>query len=143
MKSTGETLVGFCRREGACMGITYRIDADEGLIRSRFEGELTLEQIKEHSLRIRREAAFHKGLRELAEVGNISPRLTPQDILGFTDWLSSLEPFRAIAVVCRDDLSFGLARMFSTLMARSVQDVEAFRDMDTAVRWLDSLPVSD
>jgi hypothetical protein len=125
------------------MAITYHIDAQHGIIRSRFEGEITLDQVKEHSLRLRREAAFHPGLKELAEVADIHTQLSAREMLALTAWLRTLEPFNAIAVVCGDDLSFGMARMFATMMSESCLRVEAFRDREVALRWLDEPAPTD
>ncbi|HEX9841090.1 MAG TPA: STAS/SEC14 domain-containing protein [bacterium] len=125
------------------MGISFRIDADAGIIHSRFEGEITLDQIKEHSLRLRHEVAFHPGLKELAEVADIRAKLSAEEMLAFTAWLRMQVPFNAIAVVCGDDLSFGMARMFATMMSGSYQRVEAFRDRELALRWLDEPTPAD
>jgi len=119
------------------MPISYRIDAEQGVIHSRFEGELTLELLKDYSTRLRRDPAFRAGLDELALVlPEHVTSLTADQMNLFTRWFKELEPIRRIAVVAESDAGFGMGRMFQQLLDESGTEVGVFRDPRAARTWL-------
>ena len=118
------------------MALTYRIDAETGVIYSRFEGEITLEGIQEHTRRLHADPAFRPGLVQIAEVASIRPHVDFNEMYGFVRWVATLVPIDKTAIVAPENNAFGMARMYAQLSEGSPGKVEAFRDMASARHWL-------
>lgn len=119
------------------MAINYTIDAAAGVIHSRFEGELTLELVKEYSTRLRGDPAFHPGLDELAVVlPDHVANLSAGEMEVFANWFRQLVPIRRIAVLAQSEAGFGMARMFQQLLDASETKVGVFRELARARKWL-------
>jgi hypothetical protein len=64
--------------------------------------------------------------------------MSSEEIRRFADHVRANRPegHGRAAVVAHDDLSFGIARMYELMTAETPVDVQVFRNVDEATRWL-------
>ncbi len=118
------------------MALHYKIDSDQGVIHSRFEGEITVELLQDYNLRLRQDPAFRTGLSEIVEVKGVEAKISFSAMRDYRNWFLQLEPIRMTAIVATDDASFGMARMFQQLSDQGQTKIQVFRDMKSARLWL-------
>ena len=118
------------------MGIASRIDPQDGIIYSQYDGEITLRTLQEASRRLRADPLFRAGLKELVDVGDAVPRVSADDMFQYALWLQGYPPIDFIAVVAKHDVAFGMARMFEQLSGDARPGMRVFRDEREAKAWL-------
>lgn len=116
---------------------SYRIDTAQRLIWTRCWGILADSDLAEHQAKIRVDPAFSPTLGQLVdtrEVREVAITLPAARALGHSKLFS---PESRRAYVVRDDVMYGLARMYELYQElRGTRNVRVFRDRAEAVTWL-------
>ena len=125
------------------MGISRHINETNGLITFAPEGRLQIEEIREALRDAMSDPLFRSGadvLWDLRQVDPIAP--TAQEVRDLVAHVGGLQPERGrgykVAVVASRDLDFGIARMYGMYADSLPFEVQVFRSMSEAGRWLQS-----
>jgi hypothetical protein len=119
------------------MPISYTIDKAQCQLHTTITGHVTVEEILGHLEAARKEQTFPYA--ELVDMRGVAfPLPSAADIRRVTTFMRGIrvqEAFGPCALIVSDDASFGMARMFSTLLSGLVP-VNVFRNQEEAERWL-------
>jgi hypothetical protein len=118
------------------MGMTYRIDRELRVVRSRGSGTLTTRDLQDYTSRLLVDPAFDADYRSLADLSEVTVVDIDQLALSQTAWTPSFNPGTRRAIIAPSDLVYGLARMFATHSERFGQVVHVFRHRADAEAWL-------
>ena len=118
------------------MAITYRIDKTTKLIRARVFGEISFDEFRTTLLEMLEDPDFDPSFGRLWDVREARSILSGEEVRGIAEVVRKFVGGRRSAVVARTDVGYGLARMYSALLEEAGIDVQAFRDMDEAMMWL-------
>ncbi len=123
------------------MPIEYQVDLEQRLVRASGHGKLTSEEIFAYQRETwsRPELA---GFNELIDMRDVVTFEQPssarmQDLAKLAAGMDSAPA--KFAIVARDDLAFGLGRMYQSYREtdrQSMKTVGVFRAMETALQWL-------
>lgn len=127
------------------MPIAYVIDRESGLIRTSISGVLTDADLLAYKRDVIAELRRSPGLCELVDARGIDQvRATSAGIRAMADLdLQAADAYREgfrLAIVVKDDVSFGLARMYEMQTESVVPQVSVFREMTEATAWLGRTP---
>lgn len=117
----------------------YAFDRENGLIRLKVRGSVTLAEIVTHTERVNRDPRFRPGLNTLVDVSDAIIGGGYTDARRFSAYVRSIEELRGAckwAVVAPGDLNSGLARMAGALLDGLQIQMCAFRGADEALAWL-------
>ncbi len=118
------------------MAITYRIDKTAKLIRARVFGEISFDDFRTTLREMLEDPDFDPSFGRLWDIREARLILSGDDVRGLAQVVRKFVGGRRSAVVAQSDLAYGLARMYSALVEEAGIDVQAFRDMDEAMTWL-------
>lgn len=122
------------------MPADYRIDESRRCVISTATGLLTSSELFQHQVRLRADSHFRRDLNQLCLLVGLDGLDVSSDAIRT---LVTNSPFGAgarRALVVDSALAFGLARMFQSYADESPEEIEIFRDVDSANRWLESNP---
>lgn len=122
------------------MSLDYRIEKSQGLLIMTGQGTIEAEDIEACYERLLADPDYSAIRRELADFREATFNIDPDDVKTLAKSTRERPTENRIerrAIVIVSDLQYGLARMFSQLVAPSGQDVQPFRNIDDARRWLD------
>lgn len=115
----------------------YTIDKERGLVLSSGAGILTKEDILGHMNRLSTDPDFDPNFCQLLDFTNLTAvEIGPDDVREFAQRdIFSSDSRRAFVV--KDDLHFGLARMFGIHRElRGEMGIRVFRNFDEAMDWI-------
>ena len=118
------------------MAITYRIDKTAKLIRARVFGKISLDEFRTTLREMVEDPDFDPSFGRLWDIREARSTLSGEEVRGIAEVVRKFVGGRRSAVVTRTDVGYGLARMYSALVEEAGIDVQAFRDMDEAMMWL-------
>jgi hypothetical protein len=115
----------------------YKIDKERKLVLSTGSGVLTREDLLGHQERLSRDPDFHPDFSQLSDFTHITKtELTPADVRLAAE-KSIFSPHSRRAMVVKDDLQFGLARMFEIHRDLAGETgIRVFRNIDEALDWI-------
>lgn len=119
------------------MSAVYTIDKQRRLVLSSADGTLTREDVQGHMDRLSNDPDFNPDFSQVLDFTRVSTvELEPDDIRLFAKRkIFSLTSRRAMIV--KDDLQFGLARMFATHRELEGEiGISVFRDAAEAMEWV-------
>ena len=122
------------------MPLDYSIDKSSGMLRMMGQGTILVGDIEACFQRVLADPDYCGVDRELGDFRDATFSLNPEDVNRLAQITRKRSPEHQIqrrAIVVASELHYGLARMFSQLVAPSGQEVRPFRDIDEAQRWLD------
>jgi len=122
---------------GECLSAFYKIDKERGLVMSTGAGVLTKEDILGHMDRLSKDPDFDPDFCQLMDFRQITAvEFGPEDVRQFAErTIYSSRSRRAIVV--KDDLQFGLARMFEIHRELNGESgIRVFRAVDEALDWI-------
>jgi len=120
------------------MPAEYQIDRAKGIVFSRAHGVTTAADYTAHGQRLRADPDFRPDHRQLWDLSGITKSNVAFDELSEMARIDIFAPTARRAVLARNDVSFGLARMFQMLReTKGETGIRVFRDRDEAMRWLD------
>jgi hypothetical protein len=115
----------------------YKIDKERKLVMSSGSGVLTREDLFGHQERLLKDPEFDPTFSQLLDFTNITKvDITPEDVrLAARKAIFSPQSHRAMLV--KDDLQFGLARMFEIHRElNGEKGIRVFRNIDEALDWV-------
>ena len=120
------------------MPISIDYDRKENVIYTRAEGVIMLDDIISY-FSSAATLDLKKGYRVLADYSDAILKLSNEDLHEMARLRKAVlytnEKIN-IAVFCRDDLVFGLGRMYEALLSEDNYDVMIFRSQEKARKWL-------
>jgi len=118
------------------MSSSFTVDPARSLVLSRGWGPLTSADLTQYARLLADDPRFRPDFCQLCDLREVTEvRVGASGIRE----VAALNPFGAgarRAVVVGSDVVFGLARMYQMLTESSPDEVEIFRDLDEALRWL-------
>jgi len=118
------------------MSADYKIDKERRLVLSSGSGVLTKEDILGHMDRLSKDPDFEPDFSQLADFSQVTGvEFGPEDVRQFAQRdIYSSRARRAIVV--KDDLQYGLARMFEIHRdLKGETGIRVFRSLDEALEW--------
>jgi len=115
----------------------YKIDKERKLVMSAGSGVLTREDLLGHQERLLKDPEFDPTFSQLLDFTHITKvDITPEDVrLAARKTIFSPQSHRAMLV--KDDLQFGLARMFEIHRElNGEKGIRVFRNIDEALDWV-------
>ena len=120
------------------MSITVDYDQEENIIYSKAEGVIQIDDILSYFLSVAT-LDLKSNYRVFADYSTAEVQLSSGDIEKMAQQRKMISKTNGkihIAVYCRQNLVFGLGRMYEALLGTSNYEVMIFRDQDEAKRWL-------
>jgi 23S rRNA U2552 (ribose-2'-O)-methylase RlmE/FtsJ len=122
--------------------VRYQIDQNHSLVRLDLSDPLDSEQVVETVNRLLSDPALCRGLNFVSDHSKLDSTATTELVKSIPELLTKLTerlgPFRC-AVVVPGDASYGMARMAEVFAERTSAAVRAFRTLDEAEAWSESL----
>lgn len=126
------------------MPMSYVVDTERGLIRTRASGALEERDLVQYEAATEADARLCEEFDELIDAREVDVQgLSVEAIRRFSQFFvgaRSAPHRRRVALVASSDLAFGLSRMFQTLRSDSKTDLRVFRELEPAEAWLDRAP---
>ena len=118
------------------MSVGFTIDTSRRLVLSRGWGVLTDRELMVHVRALSADPRFRPDLHQLVDfVGVTDVKVTASGVREMT----GLNPFGAgarRALTVSSDVAYGMARMYQIMRSDAADEVEVFRDIDSALEWL-------
>jgi hypothetical protein len=135
----GAGLATGCRRKGSGDSVPafYKIDKERRLVTSSGTGLLTKEDVLGHMDRISKDPDFDPNFSQLMDFRQITGvEFGPEDVRQFAA-RNIFSPHARRAMLVKDDLQFGLARMFEIHRELNGETgINVFRNYEEAVDWI-------
>lgn len=123
------------------MPVTYEIDRERGLIRTRCTGAVSFDEVMEHFRVLEREPGLPRRLDVLLDLSGIATVPDSDQIVHVAKQLEKLLEkvrWRHCAIVATRDLVFGISRVFEVRAENAFTATQVFREMAAAETWLAS-----
>jgi len=123
------------------MPVTYTIDANEQLIRTKCIGNVTLDEVLAHFRELERDPNATVPLDVLLDLSETSSLPATAQIAAVADELKRIQRrvrFNICAVVATRDALFGMLRMFEVMAEPYFRATRVFRVAADAEAWLTS-----
>jgi len=121
------------------MPVTYELDPEAGFIDVRCVGHVTLEEVLVHLRTIEEDPRLPERLDALLDMGDqtsIPETVELREITRGLERVSKTVRWRALAIVARSDVLFGMSRMFAVFTEPLFSQLNVFREREEAIRWL-------
>jgi hypothetical protein len=119
--------------------MSYTIDESASLIRSEWSGEYEPLKVQKMVVDLMADPKIRPGLNYLSDWSRLESRPTTNSVKVGVNLLEMMIPklgsFK-YAIVSRDDVTYGMARMLAGLTTMSSVEVRAFRELADAETWL-------
>jgi hypothetical protein len=126
------------------MPITFEIDSARGRLRTVVDGSVSVGEVAEHV-----QSLVSRKLERLADLIDARSARGPgwyaadvRKAATMIEAIGGAEPFGPRAIVVSSSAAFGMVRMLSVLLGSRLR-LEAFRDMESAERWLNGAGTTD
>ncbi|MEW5746366.1 MAG: hypothetical protein AB1805_13120 [Nitrospirota bacterium] len=123
------------------MPIRYKIFEDRKLVYAAGEGKVTIDDLLRHIETLARDSTYVPPMKKLVDYSNAEILgLTIEELQKFTELKARLkDAFKGemCAIVVKHDLDFGMARMHGVKLEPSKIETNVFRDIKSALKWLD------
>jgi hypothetical protein len=129
-------VVGF---SGRVMPVTYSIDVTRKLIRTTCSGAVTFAEVQDHFRSLSEDPACSGRLDVLLDLGETKslPETHQLQSLGLAlGMVRRRAQFGDCAIVGRGDALFGMMRMFAVFAEKHFREIQVFRMVAEADRWL-------
>jgi hypothetical protein len=125
------------------MSITFRIDKASGTILTTIEGQPSVDELVDGLKSIMSHPDFGPGLNGIADLRKSEMKTFSADVQKIADLLIEYRGKigqSKTAVVVSKDVTFGMARVFQVFAEQAPVEIEIFRSMEEALRWLGTSP---
>jgi hypothetical protein len=119
--------------------VSYEIDRDRGLVRTRCVGATTLPEVLAHFRELAAEPALPEPLDVLLDLSELTAAPASDQVRTIADEVRAFRSkldWGAIAIVARSDLVFGVSRMFGIVAEDQFANTGVFRSLSEAEDWL-------
>ena len=120
------------------MPTSIHIDPARRLVTSTFYGRLTDQDLADHMVGLLRHPDFHGDLDQLVDARGISQLDITSQVIRESTQQDVFTSASRRAIVVAGDAVYGMARMFQSLTSIDPDHLLVTRDMDEAIRWLES-----
>ena len=123
------------------MTISYEIDRERGVLRTRCLGHTTLPEVLDHFAALAAQPDLPRGLDVLLDLSQqvaAPERDQLRAVAGEMKDLTSKLGWGAIAIVATTDLMFGMSRMLGIFAEGHFSNTGVFRSLAEAERWLEN-----
>jgi hypothetical protein len=130
--------IGFCRGgSGACVSAFYTIDKERRLVLSSGTGVLTKEDLWGHMERLSKDPDFNPDFCQVSDFTQIDElEVGPEEVRELAQ-RNIFSPRSRRAFVVKNDLQYGLARMFEIYRElHGEEGIRVFRTFDEAMDWI-------
>jgi len=124
------------------MTVSYQVDREFSLIRTRCAGDVTFAEVKDHFRELERDASLPARLDvliDLTEMQSIPESDQLKSLVSKVERLQGKLTWGSCAIVANRDVLFGMSRMFQVFVDAHFVNARVFRKLDEAERWLSSL----
>jgi len=121
------------------MPVTYELDPEAGFVDVRCVGHVTLEEVLVHLRTIEEDPRLPERLDALLDMGDqtsVPETVELREITRGLERVSKTVRWRALAIVARSDVLFGMSRMFAVFTEPLFSQLNVFREREEAIRWL-------
>jgi hypothetical protein len=121
--------------------ISYEIDRDHKLIRTRCVGSTTFAEVLDHFQALGAEPALPEPLNVLLDLSELTAAPESHQVRAIADEVRAFRTklsWGAIAIVAISDLNFGMSRMLAILAEDHFANTGVFRRLAEAEDWLRS-----
>jgi len=121
------------------MPVTYELDPEAGFVDVRCVGHVTLEEVLIHLRTIEEDPRLPERLDALLDMGDqtsVPETVELREITRGLERVSKTVRWRALAIVARSDVLFGMSRMFAVFTEPLFSQLNVFREREEAIRWL-------
>jgi hypothetical protein len=135
----GAVVASNLRKEAGAMPIRYSIDPIHQRLLTHADGVVTFHDINAHLDEEQRNRDLTRA--ELVDARGATTDLTADQVRRLVQRAASMlrdVQLGPTAIVTSNDVLFGMARMYSILADGVGANAEAFREMASAIKWLDS-----
>ena len=125
------------------MPVTYRIDRSRHLIHTTCTGLVTLQEVLEHFAVLVADPNRTHGLDVLLDLTRIDTVPTSEELRVVASEIAHIRPeieFGRCGVAASREAMFGMSRMFEVYAEGYFTEVQAFRTVEEAARWLGLTP---
>ena len=123
------------------MPITYELDPESQLVRTRCWGNVTFDEVMGHFRELESDASLPTRLDiflDLSSMDSLPESEQLQSVAGEFDRMQSRVKWGACAIVASRDALYGMLRVFQVFAEAHFEDSCVFRDREGAERWLES-----
>lgn len=123
------------------MPVTYTIDTQEKLIRTRCVGHVTFKEVADHFRALERDPDCAARLDVVLDLSQATSLPTSGQLTAVTNEIKRIQErvrFNACAVVATRDALFGMLRVFEVLAEPYFTTIRVFRVAAEAEAWLGS-----
>jgi len=123
------------------MSVTYSIDADQKIIRTRCVGKVTYQEVTDHLRTLACDSECPDRLDVLLDVREMSSLPEGTELWAFGHELSKLREkvkFEICAIVAPSDALFGMMRAFEVISQDYFHAICVFRVASAAEEWLET-----
>ena len=125
------------------MQANYEIIGNQNLIRAKFEGDITTDELIEHIDMVNSDGNFRKGMNTIADLSESNINWDYWEIAKFRAYLESIEHIRGQckwALICRGGITASTARLLIIMYEvwDPIIQVKMFSNDDDGMRWIKS-----
>jgi hypothetical protein len=123
------------------MPVLYKLDAANGIIRTKCVGDVTLEEVLGHFEELARDPDCPSRLDVLLDLTEETTIPQIHELRAVTRAIAKVRErvrFCAVAVVATRDALFGMLRMFQVFTEALFREAQIFRTLEEAEAWLQS-----
>ena len=124
------------------MPVTYEIESETGILRTRCRGQVSFEEVIGHFRTLEGDDSLPRPidvLLDLTETQSLPETDQIRSVAVEVDRLRSHVQWGACAIVASSDALYGMTRMFHAFVERFFAASNVFRDLEDAERWLASV----
>ena len=118
------------------MPTAFEIDVARRLVVCRCWGVLTSEELVAHYRALSSDPAFDPTFSQLADLREVTAYDVDTHALASQTLVATFAPSARRALVASSDVGFGLSRMYGSYAQSAAHNLEVFRAIDEAERWL-------
>ena len=121
------------------MPVTYQIDRDQAVIRTRCSGYVTFPEVMAHFHALELEDDCPNPLDVVLDLSETTSLPSSEQLRSVSKEISRIRPavaFGACAIVARTEALYGTALVFEVFAARGFRTTKVFRQASTAEAWL-------
>jgi hypothetical protein len=129
------------------MPISFTVIADGNYVISKWEGKITDDEMLRSYKEFYEGPNWSRSLNELVVLGNTLnvEKITNEGLTALADYVAHHFTAHNVqssktAVFSRNDLSFGLARVYEAFAYLSPEEIDVFRDLEKAKSWITGDP---
>ena len=119
------------------MGLSYTIDLEHGVVRTRGWGVITSQEIRDDTSRKLADPRFDPRFRSLFDMTEASNLEISPSALAQVAATPVYDDGVRRAIVASADAVYGMARMYASFVSRAGQEVRVFRRRDIAEAWIE------